>query len=221
MRRPLSHLLDHFIPYLPLFFMALLAGFTWWLVQVSPEPLKVGVKKPPRVDPDYIVHDFVSARFDRSGSLRSWLTGVQMRRYPGLTAQQDKVEVDDIRLLTTEVNAQNKAQPLLDTPGIDFYRTFAKADIGYLIEGREVVELHRNAVVTRQPLLAQANVDKVVLESEELRMLTQENKIISDVPVNIAQNGSWVRSDEAVYDGDTHTLHMQGNVRLLKRENPQ
>ena len=221
MRGFLIRFLDHLVPYLPLLFMLLLAGFTWWLVQVSPEPLKVGVAKPLREDPEYIVYDFVSERFDASGTMRSWLAGTQMRQYAGLTAQQDKVEIDHVRLFTTETDAGQESQPLLNTPGIEFYRTFAKADEGYLLNGREVVELHHNAIVTRQPLLAQGNDDKVTLESDILRMLTKENKIVSDLPVNIEQNGSWVRSDEAVYYGDTHTLDMQGNVRLLKRDKPQ
>lgn len=221
MRQRSLRLLDKFVPYLPLLFMVLLAGFTWWLALVSPEPLKVGIKKPQRIDPDYIVNDFVSERFDSSGRLRSWMIGTQMRRFPGETAQQDKVEVDDIRLLTTEVDSAGGVQPLLDTQGIEFYRTIAKADIGYLQDGRDIVELHQNAVVVRQPLLAPGDQDKVTLESDELRMLTRENKVISDLPVNIDQNGSWVRSDKAVYYGDTHTLHMEGNVRLLKREMQQ
>lgn len=209
---------DHLVIYTPLFFMLLLAAFTWWLSQVSPGALPIAVQKPIRSEPDYIVHDFVAERFDTTGRLRSWLTGSQLRRYPGQTPQQDKVEIEDPWLLTTETASGRGAQPLLNTSGVDFYRTTAKAKKGYILDGRDLIELRKNAIVTRQPLLAQANKDLVILEGDELRMLTKENRIISDKPVDIQQNGTWMNSQRAVYEGDTHTLHMEGNVHVIVRE---
>lgn len=212
---------DFLIIYTPIFFMVLLAMFTWWLALVSPKALPITAQKPQRNEPDYIVYDFVSERFDTTGRLRSWLTGTELRQYPGPTPQQDKIVIDNPQLLTTETSSGREAQPLLDTAGVDFYRTTAKAKKGYVLDGRDLIELRENAVVTRQPLQAQLNKDLVILEGDELRMLTKENRIVSDKPVDIQQNGTWMNSQRAVYEGDTHTLHMEGNVHVILKDEPK
>ena len=209
MRKWLYKCLDTVVIFMPLVIMALLVGATWWLIQVTPHAPDVVVRHL-RQTPDLIVDDFVAERFDASGALRSRLTGDQAQRFPAA----NRIEIDKVDLMTTESSAQDdQAQPVLHTPGVPFYLITAIADKGYVINGKEIIELHDNAYVTRQPLGAPGNDEKIEFRGDELRMLVNEDKLVSDKPVDITQDGTRFIAQRMIYHNATNVLELLGNVR--------
>lgn len=210
MRRLLNRILDILLSSAPLFIMVMLAAATWWLVQVTPSGSFTDVERPPREDPDYIVNDFISERFDQSGERRSWLTGDEARRYPAARL----VVIDRVKMMSTESNLQDQQkQPVLSTPGIEFFRTTATADQGHIINEGEFIELHNNAYVTRQPLRSQGTAEKIEFRGDELRILVNEELMVSDKPVDITQDGTRFLAKSMIYHNATSTLEMIGAVR--------
>lgn len=80
--------------YLPLLILALLAGFTWWLVKSTPLPDEGGARRVLRHEPDYEMQGFELQRFKPDGSLTLQVRGREMRHYP----DTDTLEIDGIEL---------------------------------------------------------------------------------------------------------------------------
>lgn len=80
--------------YLPLLILALLAGFTWWLVKSTPLPDDGSAGRVLRHEPDYQMQGFELQRFKPDGTLALQLRGREMRHYP----DTDTLEIDGIEL---------------------------------------------------------------------------------------------------------------------------
>lgn len=210
MRKTVFFVLDWMLTYVPVIVMALLAAATWWLVEITPTAPEVVEAVEARQEPDYIVDEFMAERFDASGALRSWMTGDQVRRYPAA----NRIAVDQVNMMTTEIGTdEQQAQPVLGTPGLEFYRTTAIADKGFLLNNNEIIELRDNAYVTRQPLNAQGDAEKVEFRGDELRILVSEDRMVSNKPVDITQDGTRFIADRMIYHNAANTLEMLGDVR--------
>ena len=80
--------------YLPLLILALLAGFTWWLVKSTPLPDDADERRVLRHEPDYQMQGFELQRFKADGTLALQVRGREMRHYP----DTDTLEIDGIEL---------------------------------------------------------------------------------------------------------------------------
>ena len=80
--------------YLPLLILALLAGFTWWLVKSTPLPDDGSAQRVLRHEPDYQMQGFELQRFKPDGTLALQVRGREMRHYP----DTDTLEIDAIEL---------------------------------------------------------------------------------------------------------------------------
>lgn len=205
-RSTLRRRLDSLVTYLPLVMMALLAGFSWWLVRVTPEPEAPDTTQAVRHDPDYFAQRFTIERFDAAGALRSWMVGDEMRHYPDV----DQFVVDRIRLRSTESLGKREAGDA-DSPAQ--FRVEASADQGQSDATGSVIELRGNAHVTRQPIASTGNRDKLDFKGNEVRLLINGGQVVSDQPVDITQNGSRFTASSMDYDHDSSQLELKGRVR--------
>lgn len=210
MKQVIHKFFDGLILSLPLLIMSLLCIVTWWLVLIAPEIPSMSKKKVLRDTPDLIMNNFTVERFDESGALRSTLKAIQAQRIP----LNKEVMLNNVDLMTTEVAEHNgMPQPVLNTPGIEFYRTTAIADRGFFYNDDSMIELVDNAYVTRQPYLATGNEQKLEFRGNELKIMLAENgKLYSDQPVEITQEGTQFTANTMTYDYLTNTLHMIGRV---------
>ncbi len=80
--------------YLPLLILALLAGFSWWLVKNTPLPDDVSAGRVLRHEPDYQMQGFELQRFKADGTLALQVRGREMRHFP----DTDTLEIDGIEL---------------------------------------------------------------------------------------------------------------------------
>lgn len=217
MRKVLYSLFDALVTYAPLFTMVLLAAATWWLSTITPKLSTGETAATHRTAPDGFADELMVERFDTSGALRSILTGERARHYPA----ESKTEIDVVQAETTESGIKDtQTPPVLGTPGMTFYRTTAQADTAYVFSLQNIIELHDNAYVTRQPLGAQGDTDKVEFRGNELRALIDQNLLVSDQPVDIMQNGTRFLAQKMVYNSVTNVLDMTGAVRGVIREQP-
>ena len=76
--------------YVPLLLMAMLAGFTWWLIKNTPQLETPREKAAPKHEPDYRMNGFEVERFSSDGRLTGRIIGTEMRHYP----DNDTLEID-------------------------------------------------------------------------------------------------------------------------------
>lgn len=209
MKNVIYKFLNALIVYIPLLIMALLAAVTWWLVVITPGMPDMIIRRAKSANPDLEIYNFTAKRFDASGTLRSSLIGDVARQYP-LT---NTIVVDRVNLMTTESSVEeNKIQPPLDTPGIEFFRVTAISDIGIIYNADSVIEFIDNAYITRQPLEAQGNSGKLEFWGNELKILVNENLMVSTQPVDIRRDGIRYTAQGMTFNNNTGILEMKGKV---------
>jgi len=200
---------DALILSIPLLIMGLLAAVTFWLVVITPEISHIAKTKLLRDAPDLTVNNFIVERFDHNGTLRSNLKADMAYRIP----VTNEIIVDRVDMMTTEsMDNSSGAQPVLGTPGIDFFRVTAIADRSILHNAESMIELLDSAYVTRQPFGLSGDNEKIEFLGDELKILLEEGKLISDKPVDISQDGTRFTADTMTYDYATNTLQMRGKV---------
>lgn len=209
MKNVIQKLLNALIVYIPLLIMALLAGVTWWLVVITPGAPDIVVRRTKSANPDLEVYNFTAKRFDASGTMRSSLIGDVARQYP-LT---NTIVIDHVNLMTTETSfKENNIQPLLGTAGIEFFRTTAISDTGIIYNADSIIEFLDNAYITRQPLNAQGNSGKIEFWGNELKILVDENIMVSTQPVDIRRDGTRYTAQGMTFNNNTGILEMRGKV---------
>ena len=200
---------DALVLSIPLCVMGLLAAVTFWLVVMTPEILNIAKTKSVRDAPDLIVNNFVVERFDRDGSLRSNLKADMAQRFPA----KDEIVVTQLNLMTTEsTDHREAAQPVLGTAGVDFFRITTIAEQSILHSGNAMIELLGNAYVTRQPYFLQGDSEKLEFLGDELKIWLEDEKMTSDLPVDISQEGTRFTANAMTYDYSTNTFQLRGRV---------
>ncbi len=172
--------------YLPVVLMAMLALFTWWLVQNTPRgdaPREAG---PARHEPDYLMQGVLLQRFAPDGRLRVQVEGTQMRHYP----DTDTLEIDRVT-----IRAWSPAgQPTVATAA----RAIANGDASE-------VQLLGGARVVRD---GDTPADRIEFEGEFLHAFLQTEQLRSHLPVQLRQGRSELRVGALDYD------HLAGRARL-------
>lgn len=177
---------------LPLVLLAILALLTFWIdysVQ-APEPKVDGSQ---RHDPDYILNNFVTTRTDENGHLRYRLTATEMKHYPD----------DD----TTELK-----KPQFERYEIDKPFTTIEGAKGLVSSNGEKIEFIDDVKVVRQ---AYDDKGEMVVLTDRLRVLPNEEKAITDRPVVIKQAPKTViHATGMIYDKKNKTVQLLNRVKV-------
>lgn len=174
---------------LPLFLLTLLAGGTFWLERASQVDEGINSGKL-RHDPDFIIDNFTTRRFNLDGNLQHSLTASKMQHYAN----------DD----TTEVSA----------PALTYYGQVPPTRLNALQawvskDGKEVL-LTKDVRMVRE---ASADSPELVLTTSELHVFPDDEIARADVPVTIVDGQSIVHGTAMDANNRTHVFTLQGRVQ--------
>lgn len=190
----LQHLLG---TYLPLLILALLAGFTWWLVKSTPLPDDGDTRRVLRHEPDYQMQGFELQRFKTDGTLALQLRGQEMRHFP----DTDTLEIDGI-----EMRALGKDGSL----------TIAEARQALSNADASEIRLQGEVRVKRfAPVPGQSQPDNRPAQLEILGEFLQLNppreQMRSHLPVTLRTGGGSFSMQSFEYDNLTGLLQFHGH----------
>ncbi len=185
---------------LPLLAVALLAAFSWWLVQSSPKDKGPASARQASSAPDYVLHSARVVRVDSQGRLEAVLDGKVMRHYP----DTDRVLID--ALVLTARNAQGE--------GLHAVAREGEAD-----QQAEVVTLRGDARVVATPAKEATEVGGKGLRGgpmhfagEGLRIDTRERVVTSDQAVRLTQDQTQIDAQSMRYTDQTGVTELGGRV---------
>lgn len=188
---------DQLMASLPVLLMALLAGFTYWLVRSTPVPEAPREAAAPRSDPDYVMHGFSVQHYTRAGLPGVRLEGREMRHYP----DTDQIEIDEVRVRHTDERGRVSV---------------ATARQGQAEGDGSAVRLIGEAVVVRGagPQAATDLLDqRLEFRSEFLLFDVEAQRVVSDRAVTIVQGTAQISGQALLYDHPRRVLELRGGVR--------
>lgn len=190
--------------YLPVLLMGLLALGTWWLVRNAPMAQLPAIDRPPSHQPDYFMKNFSVKSFDATGRLQSEVQGEMARHYP----DTDTLEIDQVRMRSVTPEGR---------------RTLATANRALTNADGTEVQLFGNAIVTREPVPAQAGAPaqpRLEFRSEFLHAYTDSERVRSDQPVVLTRGEDRFTADAMDYDNLDQVLQLRGRVRGVLMPGP-
>ena len=187
----LRRTLDRLTIYLPLILFGLLALGSWWLVRSMPELLPPGIDRQLRQDPDYQLENFTVKSFDASGRMTRELSGQSATHFPA----KQELHIQGIRLF-----AENEVGTRIE----------AQAQKGVSLEKEQQVNLSGNVVVVR---LADMQGPRMVMKSQTLTALVDEERLVSTNPVEIVRGGDVVTAQSMDFDTRNGQYKLQGQVK--------
>ncbi len=187
----LRRTLDRLTIYLPLILFGLLALGSWWLVRSMPELLPPGIDRQLRQDPDYQLEKFTVKSFDASGRMTREISGQSATHFPA----RQELHIQDIRLF-----AENEVGTRIE----------AQAQKGVSLEKEQQVNLSGNVVVVR---LADTQGPRMVMKSQTVTALVDEDRLVSNTPVEIVRGGDVVTAQSMDFDTRHGQYKLQGQVK--------
>ncbi len=187
----LRRTLDRLTIYLPLILFGLLALGSWWLVRSMPELLPPGIDRQLRQDPDYQLEKFTVKSFDASGRMTRELSGQSATHFPA----KQELHIQGVRLF-----AENEVGTRIE----------AQAQKGVSLEKEQQVNLSGNVVVVR---LADMQGPRMVMKSQTLTALVDEERLVSTNPVEIVRGGDVVTAQSMDFDTRNGQYKLQGQVK--------
>lgn len=187
----LRRTLDRLTIYLPLILFGLLALGSWWLVRSMPELLPPGIDRQLRQDPDYQLEKFTVKSFDASGRMTREISGQSATHFPA----RQELHIQDIRLF-----AENEVGTRIE----------AQAQKGVSLEKEQQVNLSGNVVVVRS---ADAQGPRMVMKSQTVTALVDEDRLVSNTPVEIVRGGDVVTAQSMDFDTRHGQYKLQGQVK--------
>ena len=187
----LRRTLDRLTIYLPLILFGLLALGSWWLVRSMPELLPPGVDRQLRQDPDYQLEKFTVKSFDASGRMTRELSGQSATHFPA----KQELHIQGVRLF-----AENEVGTRIE----------AQAQKGVSLEKEQQVNLSGNVVAVRS---AGMQGPRMVMKSQTLTALVDEERLVSTNPVEIVRGGDVVTAQSMDFDTRNGQYKLQGQVK--------
>lgn len=187
--------------YVPLLLMALLAGFTWWLIKNTPQLEAPRERAAPRHEPDYRMNDFEVERFSSDGRLLGRVIGKEMRHYP----DNDTLEID-----APQLRAYGKQGELLVA---DAQRGLSNGD------GSEV-QLLGDVRVKRYPGGDPTERPDLELYGEFLAAFPQQQVMRSHLPARVLGMGGDMQVKRFDYNQLTGQLRFSGGGRATFSARP-
>jgi lipopolysaccharide export system protein LptC len=188
---------DQFTVYLPVLLMGLLALASYWLLRATPPPHEPAVARPVTSEPDYFMRGFSVKVFDANGVLINEVFGSEARHRP----DTDTLEVDEARIRVV---------------GEDGVITTATASKGISNGARTEFLLEGDAVVVREgrTLADGSTAPRLEFQGEQLRVFTNPQRLVSELPVTVLRGNDKLQSDTLDYVGADQVALMRGRVKV-------
>ena len=187
----LRRALDRLTLYLPLLAMALLAMASWWLVRSMPDLWGDTSERPVRKDPDYHLEHFSTQVFNAQGQRIRTVSGDKARHYP----DSDELHIDEVRF--SAVNEE----------GVEVQATARR---GIATGDGERVTLLGQVHVVRP---AHGQTPRIELQGERLVALQKQEKLLSDLPVEILRDRDRFLANGLDFDMKSGQYQLSGRVR--------
>ncbi len=187
----LRRALDRLTLYLPLLAMSVLAMASWWLVRSMPDLWGDAAERAARKDPDYHLEHFSTQVFNAQGQRIRTVSGDKARHYP----QSDELHIDEVRF--SAVNEQ----------GVELKATARR---GIATGDGERVTLLGQVHVVRP---AHGQTPRIELHGERLVALQKQEKLLSDLPVEILRDRDRFLANGLDFDMKTGQYQLSGRVR--------
>ena len=172
----------------PLALMVSLALLTFWLERaVRDEETPASLR---RHDPDYLVSNFTTTTYNRSGAAESVLSAATMLHYPD----------DD----STELVAPRVLQAKPDEP-----RFTVRAERGLLSREGDEIFLYDNVVLVRE---ADAERPEARMTTEFLHILRERSLVRTDRPVRIVEGARSLSGRGMEYNNESRELELRHDV---------
>lgn len=188
-----GRLFDRVLSYVPVFFMAFLAGFSWWLVKNSPGSGADAIAVDAPQAPDYAMEGFVLSTYGVDGTLRSLLEGDSMQHF----AATDTVDIQTVRLRSIDP----AGRLLLGSSR----RAHSNGDATR-------VQLMGDARIVREPGEGETAADRLELRGEFLEVLTESERIRSHLPVSLLSTRAEVHGGTLDYSRQERVAQFGGRV---------
>ena len=187
----LRRALDRLTLYLPLLAMAVLAMASWWLVRSMPDLWGDASERPVRKDPDYHLERFTTQVFNAQGQRIRSVSGDKARHYP----DSDELHIDEVRF--SAVNEE----------GVEVTATARR---GIATGDGERVTLLGQVHVVRP---AHGQTPRIELHGERLVALQKQEKLLSDLPVEILRDRDRFLANGLDFDMKSGQYQLSGRVR--------
>ncbi len=185
--------LDRLTLYLPLLVMVVLAMGSWWLVRSMPDLWSSPAVTPVRKDPDYHLENFSTQVFNAQGRRTSQVSGEKARHYP----DTDELHIDMVRFVAVSD---------------DGTEVQATAQRGIATGDGERVTLMGNVHVVRE---ARGASPRLELRGEKVVALQSQEKLLSDVPVEITRERDRFTASTMAFDMKSGQYQLSGRVHGL------
>jgi len=177
--------------------MGLLALASYWLLRATPPAPEPPSARAVTNEPDYFMRRFSVKVFDAHGVLINEVFGSEARHRP----ESDTLEVDQARIRVvgeTGVVTTATAQRVISNG----------ARTEFLLEG--------DAVVVRQPppLPDGSTPPRLEFRGEQLRVFTEPQRLVSELPVTVLRGQDRLQSDTLDYVDADRVALMRGRVKV-------
>ncbi|HEV7802233.1 MAG TPA: LPS export ABC transporter periplasmic protein LptC [Burkholderiales bacterium] len=181
---------DRFGAWFPFVLLAFLAGLTFWLDRIVQPPATTRSTEV-KHDPDYIVDGLSAVRMDPQGRVKHTLIARKMTHFPD----------DDVTFLVMPkfVTYAEGRSPV----------TITSLE-AHMSGNGENVYFENDVRVVRAPV---ANQGELVLETNYLHVIPDDNIAKTDKPVTIHSANGVVNASALELNSDTRVLNLQGRVR--------
>jgi len=199
----LKRALDRLALYLPAVLMALFALGSWWLVRSLPSFFAEPSTKQVRQEPDYFLEHFSVKSFDKSGRLTRELSGDRAQHFP---------DTDTLDISNVQMHGQNQDGTSVNARA---ERALAKGD------GSQVI--FKGSVQLTQPAStsSKASQASIELRSQEITAFVKQERLVSDVPVEIRRGQDVFSAERLEMDSKTGEYALIGKVRGVVNATPR
>jgi lipopolysaccharide export system protein LptC len=186
--------LDSLALYLPGLVMAIFALGSWWLVRSLPTLLNDAPTKAVRQEPDYYLNQFSVQSFNSSGRLIKEISGKRAQHFP----DSDTLEISDVVLQGVNPNGK---------------RFNARADRALAKGDGSEMTLMGDVLLTQHASSKNNGLSPIELRSQKLNTMTKEERLFSNVPVEIRRGQDVFAANSMRLNSQTGEYELTGKVR--------
>ena len=186
--------LDSLALYLPGLVMAFFALGSWWLVRSLPTLLNDAPTKAVRQEPDYYLNQFSVQSFNSSGRLIKEISGKRAQHFP----DSDTLEISDVVLQGVNPNGK---------------RFNARADRALAKGDGSEMTLMGDVLLTQHASSKNNGLSPIELRSQKLNTMTKEERLFSNVPVEIRRGQDVFTANSMRLNSQTGEYELTGKVR--------
>ena len=179
---------------LPLLLMAIVAGSTFWLVQINSPHEAASKTQVKRHAPDYYMERFSTTELAEDGNTKIRFTGVKM------------VHFEDDQTYEVTTPAMRNYEP--SRPPVT-----ANAERGVMNAEGSIIDLYGNAFIVRQAGTDVSKDPRMTAASQYFQLLVNDDIVKTDKPVELTRGQSVMTANGLIFNNVTREVQLLGNVR--------